>query len=195
VPKAAAKPEAKAGTRGAAKAGSRSKQRPEPKNETKTVQKSDPKASGKAEPAAATTVELLDNLRERRGRRTPPVSPADDDAGDPIEDLLDSLSVADLGGADVGAADLGGTGYEHDPGPNHPAHRAGAVSGGRNGGRRQTSARDEPATAVLPPPVVAAGSGGAAPLGASASFAPVVRRPRRASVPSWDDIVFGSRRD
>jgi hypothetical protein len=140
------------------------------------------------EPAA---IDLLDTLRERRGRRHRPLSEEEEIGGspDPVREAIDSL----LSRADA----------KNEPPPAaHPARS------------RPQDARDGevlvlPDAEPLDPPKVEEielepEEEEATPVGAGA------RRPgppppgkgpgggrkqRRASVPSWDDIVFGQRRD
>jgi len=196
-----------------------------------------------AEPddAAPTTVDLLDSLRARRGRRTRPVSPEDEDAlgSDPLEDLLGSLLARDevLSGSSVQP----GQETLRDPGPNHPARRAASRPSNTSGtpnptpnpgmssllatdpfaadpsspplvvhlpedpklpARGVAAAADPTAGSAVPgSPAGSAASAGPAPTPTPApSTAPIADRPparksRRASVPSWDDIVFGARRE
>lgn len=163
-----------------------------------------------AGPGTDPTVELLENLRERRGRRTRPVAPEDEDAtsSDPLEDLLGSLMSRPVAEASSSEA-------LHDPGPNHPARRGGArgeepdevVSGPRTddamrrkpikvGKAARSKAAQASAQASLPAPEIAAASGTSDALPKAAGGERGARnKARRASVPSWDDIVFGSRRD
>jgi hypothetical protein len=122
---------------------------------------------------AASTVDLLDSLRERRGRRQRPI------AG-PAEGVETD-------------ADLPAVPRPQSPPPAHPAHPA--------------RSRPEPAAdadvLALPepesPPPAAAPAGvpadASAGRGETASKPPTTRRSKRASVPSWDDIVFGGRRE
>lgn len=120
------------------------------------------------------TVDLLDTLRARRGRRTRPVAPREDEAdGDPLEDLLGSLlSRAEAAGESPAPEPL------NDPGPNHPARRRrGGVPGVDTA---QALAVPEPAEPEQHAP---------APRPAPP------RKNRRASVPSWDDIMFGAKRE
>jgi hypothetical protein len=133
------------------------------------------------EPAA---VDLLDTLRERRGRRSRALTEDEELAGapDPVREAIDSL----LSRAEAMT----------EPPPAHPARS------------RPQDARDgevlvlpdaEPILSVETPeePVEPEEE---TPVGAGATRRPPAnsggnRKQRRASVPSWDDIVFGQRRD
>jgi hypothetical protein len=135
--------------------------------------------------AAAATVDLLDTLRERRGRRQWLPDPADDsDTPDALERAVDQLRVR--------AEALGEPPAAHPPRsrpdqledaevlalPDAPAASQPAPP----------APQRVPAPAGIPQPSLdldAAAEGERSPS----------RRARRASVPSWDDIVFGSRRD
>ena len=161
-----------------------------------------------AHAASNATVYLLDSLRERRGRRQR-VGVPDDPFGPPGSDPMDAAfhaspgprpltrtpSVEDLPAAhppvsrpDLAAdaevlslADLEGAGpldpydgFPLPPGPpeGEPGPATGPVAGGG------TPAPDEPQAPEAETPE-----------------RPASRRARRASVPKWDDIVFGSRRE
>lgn len=141
------------------------------------------------EPAA---VDLLDTLRERRGRRNRPLTEDEELAGaaDPVREAIDSL----LNRADA----------MHEPSAAHPAR------GARKAGppAPPPPPEDEQEELVLLPDEVAAEAeetdepDDEAPVAATARTrsAPAVpagpgKKQRRASVPSWDDIVFGQRRD
>jgi hypothetical protein len=168
------------------------------------------------EPAA---VDLLDTLRERRGRRNRPVNENDENVGapDPVREAIDSL----LSRAETMT----------EPPPAHPARsrpqdaRDGEVlvlpdaepivaGPGKAAGsaKGSTPAAKGPTKAAPPakpaPPAVEADdepepepSDEEQPVGAGAGRRPMPsaggsnRKQRRASVPSWDDIVFGQRRD
>jgi hypothetical protein len=132
--------------------------------------------------AAAATVDLLDTLRERRGRRQWLPDPADDsDTPDALERAVDQLRVR--------AEALG------DPPPAHPPRSrpdqledAEVLALPDAPAASQPAPQRVPAPAGIPQPSLdldAAAEGERSPS----------RRARRASVPSWDDIVFGSRRD
>jgi hypothetical protein len=139
--------------------------------------------------AAAATVDLLDTLRERRGRRQwLPDAAEDPDGIDPLELAVDQLRVR--------AEALG------EPPAAHPP-------------RSRPDQLEDPELLALPeaPPPAPATSerqvaAGRPVASQRASMDPLdldaaaetdrtssSRRGRRASVPSWDDIVFGSRRD
>jgi len=196
--------------------------------------------------AADPTVDLLDSLSARRGRRSRPVPPEDDEAagGDSLEDLLGTLMTRDevlTGTPPVGAgSDQARDPVRdpmRDPGPNHPARRAmGRQSRRRDAARTKPAAPPAPDIVHLPdepklpvgsrvaPPSTLSLSGGDGTSGVSAppplvptstpipsATAPTTaaggapgavsrpsssaRKSRRTSVPSWDDIVFGSRRE
>jgi Protein of unknown function (DUF3071) len=185
------------------------------------------------EPAA---VDLLDTLRERRGRRNRPLTEDEELAGapDPVREAIDSL--------------LSRTEAMHEPSASHPARqRADLREPPKDGGEASREAKPQPqprdskareaakarearareakareakarearareATArenrdgparesnsvvILPDTAeqleIDADSGDA-PVAVTATPGPN-RKQRRASVPSWDDIVFGQRRD
>lgn len=135
--------------------------------------------------AATSTVDLLDTLRERRGRRHRPLLDDDADltgAGDPVEALL------------ARAEELGEPPAAHPPrsrpelaGDAEVLHLPDADPLDQDAAEPAVSARSvetEVAQEHLLPK--AAGASNERPSG---------RKNRRASVPSWDDIVFGSRRE
>ena len=123
------------------------------------------------DPAA---VDLLDTLRERRGRRN---RPADDEggAGDPVREAIDSL----LGKADS----LGEPPSAHPPRSRPHEARDGEVLVLPEADPLPEATAGEPGHLDDEPAVAAAGARRG------------TRKQRRASVPSWDDIVFGQRRD
>jgi hypothetical protein len=138
------------------------------------------------EPAA---VDLLDTLRERRGRRNRPLTEDEELAGaaDPVREAIDSL----LSRADA----------MHEPSAAHPARGARKAPSPPPPVDEQKELLllpedPEPAPEaepeIEPPSLAAAGRqrGPASPAPGGAS-----KKQRRASVPSWDDIVFGQRRD
>jgi hypothetical protein len=153
----------------------------------------DVEASGTARPVVEeppSSIDLLDTLRERRGRRHRPLTEEEEiaSAPDPVREAIDSL----LSRADA---------MNEAPPPAHPARS------------RPQDARDGEVL-VLPDaePVEEPKAeeeepedDEAAPVGAGAPRRPGpgpskgggggARKQRRASVPSWDDIVFGQRRD
>jgi len=133
-------------------------------------------------------VDLLDTLRERRGRRTRPLTDEEERAGapDPVREAIDSLlSRAEALGEPPAAhparsrphdardgeilvlPDVEGLDLVDEP-ELEPALES-------SGGKGKRSEPDDD------------GSGGGARKNG--------RKQRRASVPSWDDIVFGQRRD
>lgn len=173
-----------------------------------------------ARPPAA-TVDLLDSLRERRGRRQRTGSAADGEpvgrpAPDPMDAALHAGPRADLpAGLTAGhpstgrpAPERSGTGRSTLPPPAHPPTT------------RPDLARDAevlvlPDAETLDAAITLAEQGppaepelpgeqspeAAAPAPVEEEPAPAPERPgsnrraRRASVPKWDDIVFGSRRE
>jgi DUF3071 family protein len=134
------------------------------------------------EPAA---VDLLDTLRERRGRRNRPLTEDEELAGaaDPVREAIDSL----LSRADA----------MHEPSAAHPAR------GARKAVPPPPPPAEEPKELVLLPEEEASAveepeDEEPTPLAAAARTRPAPgasKKQRRASVPSWDDIVFGQRRD
>jgi hypothetical protein len=180
----------------------------------------DVEASGGISEEEAAAVELLDTLRERRGRRNRPLTEEEEIAGvaDPVREAIDTL--------------LGRSDPMHDPPASHPARsRSDRREPSREGRSREkrgnrdaratresggTRAERENDVVILPAdpdrldldeaeghdeaPVPAA-AGRRNPANATAATpagtpgAGGNRKPRRASVPSWDDIVFGQRRD
>ncbi len=151
-----------------------------------------------ARPPRERTVELLDALRGRRGRRQPLADPdADPVQGDLVDELLQDAEAP---------ADPHDDGHD-DPPPAHPpasrpqeavdAEILALPEPGRpaddddeaDDGAAEVevdAAADEPAHEVQQdqPPQDAPQRPGRARA-----------KPRRASVPSWDDIVFGSKKD
>ncbi len=188
--------------------------------------------------AAAATVDLLDTLRERRGRRQLLPDPDDEqEPPDALEVAVDQLRVraealgeppaahpprsrpAQLEDAEVLALpEASAPPHGSHPAPpsgshpaSHPAPPAVKPSAPRPSPPASGSTRTSvPQTAPVARPAVADASAPARPaslqhpvpdpldLDAAADRdrdRGPVRRGRRASVPSWDDIVFGSRRD
>jgi hypothetical protein len=172
--------------------------------------------------AAAATVDLLDTLRERRGRRQWLPDPADDpDTPDALERAVDTLRVR--------SEALGEPPAAHPPRsrpdqledaeflalPESPPAAAQAPSPDPK--TAPAAAPKAPVHAGAPAsPAVVRPTGGSHPAGTGrGTTAPRAnpggdaldldaaadrdrspsRRARRASVPSWDDIVFGSRRE
>jgi hypothetical protein len=154
--------------------------------------------------AAAATVDLLDTLRERRGRRQWVPDASDDADGlDPLELAVDQLRVR--------AEALGEPPAAHPPRSRPeqledaelvslpeapPAAKAPAKPGPRATPKPAPTPAPPPSPPARPAPVHRA-STDALDLDAAADQdrSSSSRRNRRASVPSWDDIVFGSRRD
>jgi hypothetical protein len=158
--------------------------------------------------AAAATVDLLDTLRERRGRRQwVPDASEDPDGLDPLELAVDQLRVR--------AEALGEPPAAHPPRSRPeqledaellslpdapPSAKAPAKPAPRATAKPAPTAPPPPAGQPSPPPRQGtAHRASSDPLDLDAAAeqdrASSSRRNRRASVPSWDDIVFGSRRD
>jgi hypothetical protein len=148
-----------------------------------------PTRAAKGQPAQAaspSTVDLLDTLRERRGRRQRPLLDDEDPSGDhdPIEALLSR------------ADELGEPPAAHPP-RSRPELAADAevlhLPDAEPLDARHPAAVSDPAAAtgsvalVHDEPLPKAAGGSTERAGN--------RKSRRASVPSWDDIVFGSRRE
>jgi hypothetical protein len=134
--------------------------------------------------AAAATVDLLDTLRERRGRRQWLPDPADDsDTPDALERAVDQLRVR--------AEALG-----EPPAAHPPRSRPDQLEDAE-----VLALPDAPAPSQPVPPApqrIPRSTQSPEPLDLDAAAEgerSPSRRARRASVPSWDDIVFGSRRD
>lgn len=157
--------------------------------------------------AAAATVDLLDTLRERRGRRQwVPDAEDDPDGVDPLEIAVDQLRVR--------AEALG-----EPPAAHPPRSRPDQLEDPELLSLPETPPSPKPAPSpkpqpkpqpkpTPPPAQKPAPQPGRQGTGHRASTDPLdldaaaeqdrsasSRRNRRASVPSWDDIVFGSRRD
>ena len=146
------------------------------------------------EPAA---IDLLDTLRERRGRRNRPIGEDEEITGtaDPVREAIDSL----LSRAETMS----------EPPAAHPARSrpqdardgevlvlpdADPLPGPPSKATTKTAAKapepeEEPEAEPVEEEPVGAGAG-RRPMPAAGN-----RKQRRASVPSWDDIVFGQRRD
>lgn len=171
------------------------------------------RAAGSVEPTPApeqeavplpATVELLDQLRARRGRRQPVLSPEE----------MAELDDAGLGDVDPGSAGPGGAGPGiglHVPEPEPPAAHPPASrpqdavdaeilalpevaepadrSADTDDG---PASRDDEPGEKLPDDAEDAPADGAARAGRRA---PVRSKARRPSVPSWDEIVFGAKKD
>ena len=139
-------------------------------------------------------IDLLDTLRERRGRRSRPITEEEELAGaaDPVREAIDSL----LSRAEA----LG------EPPAAHPARSR--PHDARDGeelvlpdmeslGTGEPELELEPAL-ERPAPDRATAKSRKDPDddgGDTGGRRPAGRKQRRASVPSWDDIVFGQRRD
>jgi hypothetical protein len=165
-------------------------------------------ANGAAD-LSASPVDLLDTLRERRGRRTRPLTGDEEEppGSDPVREAIDSLLERSEGPS---------AGTPGDPARNHPSGRG----SGRRPGRQSRPSRngrpagagsgraadptdlaEDPAPDPAPDVLVVPGPD---PVLATAvphdddtghEHAAAARKRGRASVPSWDDIVFGSRRE
>lgn len=150
---------------------------------------------GTARPPRERTVELLDALRGRRGRRQPLADPeAEAVQGDLVDELLQDAAPPDEDpdeGFDdpppahppasrpeeaVDAEILALPGRPEDDEPARPAE-AGADAGTDDTDRGDGTGQDE------------------TPQDEPRRPARARAKPRRASVPSWDDIVFGSKKD
>jgi hypothetical protein len=169
--------------------------------------------------AAAATVDLLDTLRERRGRRQwVPDMNEDTDTPDAVERAVDELRVR--------AEALGEPPAAHPPRsrpdlledaeflslPETPAPApvpVPAASKPKSVAPAAASPSPVPSASTHSPHPAGTGRGTTAPrqsppptadpldldAAADRDRSPSARRARRASVPSWDDIVFGSRRE
>jgi Protein of unknown function (DUF3071) len=166
--------------------------------------------------AAAATVDLLDTLRERRGRRQwVPDGGDDPDGVDPLELAVDQLRVRAEAMGEPPAAHPPRSRPDQledaellalpdppsqQPPPEPPAPPRSAPSPrpapSRPSTGTQTAAPTRAASAARPA-AASRTSTDALDLDAAAETdrASSSRRSRRASVPSWDDIVFGARRD
>ncbi len=143
---------------------------------------------------SASTVDLLDTLRERRGRRQRPVIdhdyPASDDDRDEMFD--------DMPGATSASARPTARPSERPampPAAHPPVSRPELAEDAEVLDLPDTPPSGVPAStgtgaATTTPAAVTTGQ----PAGTSATPSPS-RRTKRASVPSWDDIVFGGRRE
>jgi hypothetical protein len=174
--------------------------------------------------AAAATVDLLDTLRERRGRRQwVPDASEDPDEMDPLELAVDQLRVRAEALGEPPAAHPARSRPEELEDPEllalpeaPPAAKptpkpAAAKPAPKAAAKPAPKAAAKPAAAPAQPPAAPAAqpaqpsrqgaarrpSAEALDLDAAAEQdrSASARRNRRASVPSWDDIVFGSRRD
>lgn len=152
--------------------------RPEVRTEVRTEVQ--PRTEAKPE-RDGSTLDLLDTLRERRGRRQKPILDEDDEAeaaDDPVEAFL------------ARADELG------EPPAAHPPRSRPELAGDAEVLRlpdADGAAEPDDVPAVTDAP--AAEHEEVLPKAAGASNERAGRKNRRASVPSWDDIVFGSRRE
>ncbi len=157
------------------------------------------------------TVDLLDQLRERRGRRQPLASP------DEIEGLDEFDDLARLDGMDD--PDAGHTREEEPPAAHPPASRPDqavdaeilALPEPAGAGRRDRGTADEAATepAAVESSAQEQDEQGSSDGSASAKESgrspqpkrgarqakPGKAKAKRPSVPSWDEIVFGAKKD
>jgi hypothetical protein len=152
-----------------------------------------------ARPPRERTVELLDALRGRRGRRQPI---ADPDA-DPVQgDLVDEL----LQDAEAPAANPRDDDGHDDPPPAHPpasrpeeavdAEILALPEPNRRADDETGDGADEPVQEAQQDQAQQdEAQQDEAPQDAPQRPARARAKPRRASVPSWDDIVFGSKKD
>jgi hypothetical protein len=169
--------------------------------------------------AAAATVDLLDTLRERRGRRQWVPDLTDDaDTPDALERAVDELRVRSEALGEPPAAHpprsrpdlLEDAEFLSLPETPAPAPAPAAPKPAAPKPKPVTPAPPAPAAVSTHAPHPAGtGRGTTAPRQAAPPAAdpldldavtdrdrsPSARRARRASVPSWDDIVFGSRRE
>ncbi len=172
----------------------------------------------RAIPDEPSAVDLLDTLRERRGRRNRPLTEDEELAGapDPVREAIDSLlSRADSMGDPPAAHPARSRPQEARDGevlllpeqlpldsdddeaaePPEPVAPPVAKKRTAKGAARGRTPRTDDSNA--PSESAETGDGDSAPAatGAGASPSGGARKQRRASVPSWDDIVFGQRRD
>jgi DUF3071 family protein len=173
--------------------------------------------------AAAATVDLLDTLRERRGRRQwVPDASEDPEGMDPLELAVDQLRVRAEALGEPPAAHPPRSRPEELEDPEllalpeaPPAANPAPKPSPKPGPNAAAKPAAKPAPAAAPPaaqPSPAPSARPAQPSRQGAARRPSAealdldaaaeqdrsasaRRSRRASVPSWDDIVFGSRRD
>lgn len=169
------------------------------------------------EPAA---IDLLDTLRERRGRRNRPLTEDEEIAGapDPVREAIDSLLSRAESMSEPPAAHPARSRPQDardgevlvlpdaDPISPLPTAPSPAKAGGQTATKtaapaaaKTKTSKPAPKTVILdeepePEPAqdedpVPAGAGRRPMPGAKSN------KQRRASVPSWDDIVFGQRRD
>ncbi len=157
----------------------------------------DVEADGSVQPTtwpAAATVDLLDTLRERRGRRQRPVIDHDhldrDEAGPAVPEPASPTSARSAALPPAAHPPASRPELADDAEvlelPDAAPNTAG-VGAGVN--VRDTPGQEEPVVAHP------AGAGTSAGSAAGPVPAPATRRGKRASVPSWDDIVFGGRRE
>lgn len=167
--------------------------------------------SENASPAwpAASTVDLLDTLRERRGRRQRPLEDLSDFEDDTLPpaahpprsrpELATDAEVLTLPDSPV-TVHLPSPTLAPQPAGATPAAGSDSRSASGSGSALGTSGSTGPSRPVHhgpppPPPAPEPAAAEAAPTPPPATPAPPTRRSKRASVPSWDDIVFGGRRE
>ncbi len=132
---------------------------------------------------AAATVDLLDSLRERRGRRQRPLPPGEEpEGGDPAQPDLDRALERRFERMAERPLDL--TSIDTPPAAHPPLARPDLATDA------EVLTLPEPALVLPDDAPVPAGARKAASPGAASG-----KRNKRASVPSWDDIVFGGRRE
>lgn len=137
-------------------------------------------------------VDLLDTLRERRGRRSRPMTEEEERAGapDPVREAIDSLlSRAEALGEPPAAHPARSRPHDARDGELLvlPEMEALDLDEPELAPALEGSSAERPSGKGRKDP----GDGG----GGSGPRRPANRKQRRASVPSWDDIVFGQRRD
>jgi hypothetical protein len=150
---------------------------------------------------AAATVDLLDSLRERRGRRQRTSPPGDPElAGGSL--VADPMDAALHGGVPVGGPPEVHPEFAEDPPSAHPPVSRPDLAADAEvlllTDLDSLGALDaEPDTPHLPvqPAPAGAGQQAQATVDVAAQERAQARRARRPSVPKWDDIVFGSRRE
>jgi Protein of unknown function (DUF3071) len=166
--------------------------------------------------AAAATVDLLDTLRERRGRRQwVPDASEDPDEMDPLELAVDQLRVRAEALGEPPAAHPARSRPEELEDPEllalpeappaaKPSPKPAAAKPAPKAAAKPAAAPAQPPAAPAAQPAQPSRQGAARRPSAEAldldaaaeqDRSASARRNRRASVPSWDDIVFGSRRD
>jgi hypothetical protein len=175
---------------------------------------------------AAAGPDLLDTLRERRGRRSRPLSPEEDEDGegaDPVREAIDTLLSRGPARPPVpgaGRYEDRTDGREHSradvtraerwtqaredarPDPDHPGYGVLDPYFEPSGDQAHRDRHDQDADVLVLPDADPLPPDGADPephpeeaVVPSGATGRPGRKPRRASVPSWDDIIFGARRE